>query len=373
MAVQLKKIETAQDKDRFIHFPWIVYENNPLWVPPLVGERGRFLDPDINPFFEHAEADLYLALSDNNEPLGRIAVIDDQLYNEFHSESAGFFGMFESVEDQEVANLLLDKALDWSRSKGFKKLMGPMNLSTNHECGLLVEGFDTPPIVGIPYNPPYYTQLFNEWGLIKAKDLVSYRIEVKGIPKYLERASERIRKRSRFKFRQLDLDNFEKEIDVIWDIYNSAWSKNWGFVPLTRKEFVFIADELKHIIQPGFCLIAEVNGEPAGFSLTVPDINQILKTMDGKLFPFGMIKIYLNKSKIDGCRVLTLGVKKNFQHIGIDVLFYYETYKICLKNKIPWCDISWILEDNIPMLTPVSRLGAIPYKRHRIYERISHN
>lgn len=373
MPFELKKVETAQEKEQFIHFPWKIYENNPLWVPPLVGERGRFLDPAINPFFKHAEAELFLAFSDDNVPVGRIAVIDDRLYNEFHSENSGFFGLFESIEDQQVANLLLDKALDWVRSRGLKKLLGPMNLSTNHECGLLVEGFDSSPTIGIPYNPPYYARLFNEWGFIKAKDLVSLRIEVKEIPKYLQRASERINKRNRFKLRPVDLDNFDKEIEIIWDIYNSAWSKNWGFVPLTREEFLFIAVELKHIIQPGFCLIAEVKGEPAGFSLTVPDINQILKTMDGKLFPFGMIKIYLNKSKIDGYRVLTLGVKKNFQHMGIDAQFYFETYKNCLEKKIPWCDISWVLEDNKPMLTPVTRLGAIPYKRHRIYERNCHN
>ena len=373
MTLEIVKVSSVQEKNQFIRLPWKIYKDFPLWVPPLISERRQFLDPEKNPFFKNAEVSLYLVISGQKEPLGRIAVIDNRLHNEFHSDSAGFFGMFECVQDQDVADLLLDTAFDWLKSKGFNKLLGPMNLSTNHECGLLVEGFDKPPVMGIPYNPPYYSELFAAWGLKKAKDLLSLLIEITEIPEYIKKATAKILKRGRFTLRQLDMGNFDNELKIFWDVYNSAWESNWGFVPLSREEFMFIAQDLKHIIQPELCKIAEVKGEPVAFSLIVPDINQSLKKMNGRLFPFGFIKFFLNKNKIDVYRVMTLGVKNEFKNRGIDALLYYEIYKSFLKKNIRYCDVSWVLEDNLPMLKPMLRLGARPYKRHRIYERVREN
>ncbi|MFQ5715733.1 MAG: hypothetical protein ACE5GQ_01370, partial [Nitrospinales bacterium] len=319
---------------------------------------------------------LFLALTENNEIVGRIALILDRAHNEFHAEDTGFFGMFESIDNQEVADALLNAALNWSRSKGLQKLVGPMNLSTNHECGLLVEGFDLPPTIGIPYTPPYYPDLFRRWGLVKAKDLLSLKLDIKrAIPDYMHEAALKIRnrKRSRFVIRPLRLDQFDREVGIIWEVYNSAWERNWGFVPMSRGEFNFAVQGMKPVVQPHLCLIAEVKNEPAAFALAVPDINQILKHLNGRLFPFGWFRFYRDKKKIDTYRVLTLGVKKKYRRLGIDMVMYHELYTQFKKQNTEWCEMSWILEDNLPILTPLYRMGGFVYKRHRIYERAIDN
>ena len=370
MGYELVKVETSRELEQFIRLPWKVYKDHPCWVPPLIQERKKFLNPDINPFFEHAKVDLFLAVNSDRSPAGRIALIHDQNYQDDHSELVGMFGMFEAMDDSNLFHFLLDKAYEWCREKGYARLIGPMNLSTNHECGLLVEGFDSPTMFGIPYNHDYYGKYFEDWGLQKAKDLLAFRLDLIRIPEYLERAAKKLKKRNHFNIRPLDVKKFEEEISILWDVYNSAWIQNWGFVPMTQKEFVFSAQEMKPIVQPEFCLIAEVKGEPVGFSLALPDVNQVLKKMNGRLFPFGWAQFLLNKNKIDAFRVLTLGVKKKFRRLGIDALFYYETYRLFLERKIKWCEMSWLLEDNKSMVDPMYRIGAKIYKRHRIYERI---
>ncbi|KMP11916.1 hypothetical protein UR09_02300 [Candidatus Nitromaritima sp. SCGC AAA799-A02] len=369
MTFDLEKVETPADRNRFIRLPWNIYRDHPCWVPPLIGERKRFLDPKINPFFEEAETDLYLVLDENRTPVGRIAITLNHAYNKFHSERVGFFGLFESVDDRKVSDLLLDKAYAWCHEKNLDKLMGPANLSTNHECGLLVEGFDTPPVIGIPYNLPYYVDLFQQWGLNKAKDLLSLKLDLTGIPAYLESGISRLRKRNRFSVRPFRPNKFDEEIDIMWDVYNSAWTANWGFVPMSQREFVFSAHEMKSFVHPEFCLIAEVKGEPAGFSLTLPDVNQILKHMDGRLFPLGWAKFLWGRNKINNYRVVALGVKNKFRRLGIDAYFNYTTYQKFLAEKVPVCDLSWVLEDNHNILDPIRRIGGTIYKRHRIYER----
>lgn len=374
MGLEVKKVESAADKRKFLKLPWKIYRDQPLWVPPLLDEQKKFLNPKVNPFFETAEVEYFLVLSDDLEPVGRVAAILNRAYNEFHSEQVGFFGMYESIDDQGVADLLLDTAYHWCLAKGCNKIIGPANLSTNHECGLLIEGYDLPPMFGMPYNPPYYSKQFQQWGLVKAKDLVSFNISpfVK-VPEYMDRANTKIRKRNRFTLRSLRLDRFWEEVDIIWDVYNSAWSANWGFVPMTRKEFVFSAEGMKKIAVEDFCFIAEVGSQPVGFSLMIPNINQVLKSMNGRLLPFGWLKFLLNKKKIDTSRVLTLGVKKEFQRQGIDLCLYYETYKKCVEKNMALCEMSWVLEDNEGMTAPLHRMGAKIYKRHRIYERFDEN
>ena len=248
----LIKVETSRDLERFVRLPWKIYKDQPYWVPPLIRERKQFLNPDINPFFEHAEVDLFLAVDAGQSPVGRIALIHDRSYQDLHPEPVGMFGMFESVDDPIISHLLLDKAYQWCQERGFARLMGPMNLSTNHECGLLIEGFDSPTMFGIPYNPEYYKKHFEAWGLQKAQDLVAFKMDPIQIPDYLKHAAVKLKQRNRFTVRCLNLDRFEKEISILWDIYNSAWSRNWGFVPMTRKEFEFSAREMKSIVQPEF-------------------------------------------------------------------------------------------------------------------------
>jgi len=369
MQIELVKVAGRDDLERFIELPGWLYRDDPHWVSPLKFERKIFFDHKKNPFFETAEVELYLAIQDG-KTVGRIAVIEDRTYNEFHKERVGFFGMFECIEDFSVAKLLLNKAHAWSREQKFDRLRGPMNLSSNHECGLLVEGFDSDPTFGIPYNPPFYKEFMERWGLVKVKDLLSFKLKLDKIPEYLARATKKIRLRNHFSIRRLDMSRFESEVQTIWDIYNSAWSNNWGFSPMSKAEFWFAAKEMKKIVNPRYCFIAEVHGQPAGFSLTIPDVNQAIKPLNGKIFPFGWAQFLYGMCKVDFWRVLTLGVKKKYQRQGIDVLMYHDTFQEFLDNGVPYCEMSWMLEDNEPMLMALRRLGGWEYKRHRIYEII---
>ena len=369
MVLSVKEVKTPADKKQFIQLPWRIYGDSSLWVPPLISERKKFLDPAVNPFFKDSKVDLFLVVSNNRTVVGRVALIENHVYNKKLSQQVGFFGMFEVINDEQASDLLLDEAEKWCQKKKFNKLMGPVNLSTNHECGLLVDGFDIPPVIGMPYNPRYYSNLLEGWGLEKNKDLVSLRMELPKIPEYLGSAMSRLKKRGRFMVRPFRLNKFNEEIDAIWHIYNESWVDNWGFIPMSKEEFLYSANEMRSFFQPEYCFIAEVNGEPAGFSLTLPDINVILKKMNGRTFPFGWASFFWNKNKIKLYRVLALGVKKQYRRSGIDVALYYETYKKFVEKKIKWCDMSWVLEDNKDILSPISRLGGVIYKRHRIYER----
>jgi hypothetical protein len=369
MVFSVKKVKTPADKQQFIQMPWRVYDKPSLWVPPLISERLKFLNPEVNPFFKESEVDLFLVISESKEVVGRIALIINHAHNQKFSEKVGFFGMFETINNKEASDSLFDVATVWCREKNLNKLVGPVNLSTNHECGLLIDGFDYPPVIGIPYNPSYYSDILDDLKFNKAKDLISLRLEITQMPQYLELAMSRLNSRQRFSVRFIRLNRFDEEIDLIWDIYNDAWIDNWGFVPMSKEEFKYAACEMKNFIQPEYCFISEVNGEPAGFSITLPDINRILKTMNGRLFPLGWANFLWNKNNIKVYRVVALGVKKKYRCLGIDAALYYETYNRFLNNKIKWCDISWVLEDNKSMLDPVMRLGGTIYKRHRIYEK----
>ena len=369
MVFSVKKVKTPAEKRQFIRLPWRIYGDSPSWVPPLISEREKFLNPEVNPFFKESEVDLFLVVSSDKTPVGRIALIINHIRNKNFSEQVAFFGMFEVVNDREVSDLLLNTAEIWCREKKIRKLVGPVSLSTNHECGLLIDGFDVPPVIGVPYNPRYYLGFLEGWGLGKSKDLVSLRLDLPCVPEYLESAMSRLRKKERFLVRPICLSKFTEEIDIIWDIYNEAWGDNWGFLPMSKKEFQYIANEMRSFIQPEHCFVSEINGEPVGFSITLPDINAVLKKMNGRLLPFGWIKFLWNRNNITLYRVVALGVKKKYRRLGVDVALYYETYKKFVEKKIEWCDMSWVLEDNKGILAPISRLGGTIYKRHRIYER----
>ena len=369
MSFKIVEVKNSADLDRFIRLPWKIYKDCPNWVPPLVFERKKFLNPQINPFFDRAEVKLLLVEDEKGTTLGRIALVHDHIYQENYSKNTGIMGMVETVDDENVSRLLFDEARSWCEERGFDKLIGPMSLSINHECGLMLEGFDRPPMLGIPYNPKYYEKHFQEWGFNKSKDLVSFRLNLIKVPEYLQNAAHKLEKRGRFKLRNLNISKFEEELKIIWKIYNAAWDLNWGSVPMTYKEFAYVAREMKSFVNPELFLIAEVKGEPVGFSLALPDVNQILIKLDGRLFPFGWAKFLWNKNKIDSYRVLTLGVKKKFRGLGIDAYMYCEMYKKFIENGIKWCEMSWMLEDNADIMEPIFKIGGTIYKRHRIYER----
>jgi len=317
--------------------------------------------------------DLFLAES-NGKPVGRIAAIKNDNHNSFHKDKTGFFGFFETIDDEEVSDLLLDTACGWCKDKGFDKIMGPMNPSTNDECGLLVNGFDSNPVIMMTYNPPHYEKKITDFGFSKEKDLYAYYIPVEVIKNEklmakLERVAKIIRSREGVVTRKVNMKDLNNEIHRIEEVYNNAWEYNWGFVPMTTAEFDYIGKNIKAIVDPDFVIIAEINGVPAGFSLSIPDLNQVLKKMNGRLLPFGIFKLLSGKKKIDMVRIIIMGVKHEYQKKGIDSVFYLETIKEGNRKGIKAGEISWVLEDNMPMRQTAENLGAYIYKTYRIFSK----
>lgn len=369
--LKIKQVQGKKDLSDFIKFPWKVYRGDPLWVPPLISERKDFFNPQKNPFFKHSEVVFYLA-EKNGEIAGRICGILNRNHIDFHQEKAGFFGFFECVKDFDVAKLLLEKVKEWLKSKGMEIMRGPMNFSTNDEVGFLLEGFDSPPVFMMTYNPPYYLDFMDKSGMDKAKDLFAYYFDkTYKPPDRMVRMAERIEKKEEINVRCIDLKNFEEELQRIKKIYNSAWSKNWGFVPMTDEEFEHLAKNMKMIVDPFMVFIAEVDGEPAGFSLALPDLNLVLKRLNGRLFPFGLPKLlwYTKIRKImKGIRIVTMGVVPEYQKRGIDSVFYIRTIMDGINRGYRWAELSWVLEDNLLMNRVLKILGAKLYKKYRIYE-----
>lgn len=358
---------------KFIKLPWDLYKGDPYWVPPLIFDVRKNLDPKRNPFFKHAELQLFLAEKDG-KLVGRIAAIKNDNHNNFHKDKAGFFGFYDTIDDEEVSDLLLDTACDWVKQKGFDEILGPVNPSTNDECGLLVEGFNSSPVFLMTYNPSHYQSKIENFGFLKANDLYAYYIPAevindKKMMAKLERMSELIKKRSDVKTYNINMKDLTNEVRKIENIYNSAWEKNWGFVPITTEEFDYMAESLKMVVDPDLVMFAEVAGDPAGFTLSLPDFNQVLKKVNGRLLPFGFLKILTGKKKIDFLRVIIMGVKPEYQKKAIDSVFYLETIKAGNRNGYTGAEISWVLEDNMPMRMTAEKLGARIYKTYRIYRK----
>ncbi|MCK4908795.1 MAG: N-acetyltransferase [Planctomycetes bacterium] len=369
MNLKIIEVKNRQAKKDFITLPWHIYQDNPYWVPPIISEEWKFLDPKVNPFFKHSEVVLFLAYNETNQPVGRIAAIINRNHIKFHQEQIGFFGLFESINSPEVARLLLETARNYLKSKGMSAMRGPMNFSVNDTCGLLIEGFDDPPTFLMPYNLTYYPDLLTTNGLSKIKDLYAYLfIPAVEWPKKISRIAQRIRSRKDIVIRSADIKNMDREVKIIQKIYNQAWQGNWGAIPMTNEEIKHMASELKHLLIPELLLIAEVNGQPVGFSLTLPDYNQAIKKINGRLWPFGIFRLLAARRKINKGRMLTMGIAKEYQRRGIDVIFYIETTKNALKLGYQEAELSWVLEDNNLMNRTIQLLGARLYKKYRIYE-----
>jgi len=367
----VREVATPRDRESFIRLPWQIYGNDPNWVPPLLVERRAFLDPRRNPFFEHAAVKLFLAADGAGRTLGRIAAIVNHNHIRTHREKTGFFGLFECVPEQAVADALLARAAEFLRGHGMETMRGPESMCVNDEIGLLVEGFDRPPMIMMPYNPPYYEALLVRHGFTKSMDLYAYYVEDREgtIPERVRRGVELARRRHRFTVRSLRMKDFDAELERIHRLYTSAWEDNWGAVPMTEREFRHLAENLRKIVDPELCLIAEVAGEPAGFSLALPDFNQILIRLNGRLLPFGIIRFLLYRRRIDAVRILTMGVIKKYRHMGIDNCFYYETYRRGLAKGIRRAEMSWVLENNTAMNRILENLGFKVYKKYRLYDR----
>ena len=369
--IEIKKAESKKEIKSFIDFPHDLYKNDDFYVPELFIAQKDLLDKQNHPFFDHSEADFFLAYK-NGEIVGRIAAIKNNNYIEYTGDQAANFGFFDVVEDYEVAEKLLTTAVDWAKDKNLLSIMGPTNFSTNETCGLLVDGFDSPPTVMMTYNKPYYVDFIEKFGLKSEMDLLSYKINTADVPNKLLRLSDKILQRLNGKgitIRKVNLKNFKQEIDSIFEIYNSAWEKNWGFVPMTKEEFRHAAKDMKSIVDPDFLLVAEYEGKMIGFSLIIPDMNIPLKQLKrGRLLPFGIIKLLYYKNKIDRVRIVTLGVVEEFRKLGIDGYFYMKAFEEAKNKKMEFGEASWILANNDAMNKAILNINGQVYKTHRLYK-----
>ena len=352
----------------FVELPYNIYRKDRCWVPPLRIAVRELLDRKKHPFYRNAEAEFFLARRDG-VAVGRVAAIIDRAHNAFHEENAGFFGFFECVDDIAVAEALLTRARQWTCERGAQFLRGPVNPSTNYECGMLIQGFDSDPMVMMTYTPPYYPALMDRLGLRRAKDLLAYASTPSDVElQKIEHAAKRVYKKTGVQVRPINMKDFDNDVGRVWEVYRSAWSRNWGFVPMSREEFFQMGKEMKMILKPDLVLIGEVGDRMVGFALALPDVNQALKPARGRLFPVGLFKILYRKGRITSVRVLALGVVPDHRASGVAAAFYATLVRNARRLGYGRCEMSWILEDNLLMNRSLEVMGARRYKTYRIYD-----
>ena len=368
--VEIIPADTGNAFRAFIDLPYRLYRNQPHFVPPLRRERLDLFDKAHHPFFRHAEGAFFLARRDGR-PVGRIEAIVNHAHNQFHDDRVGFFGAFESENDRAVSNALLAHAARWLGERRLQVMRGPVTHSTNEETGLLIEGFDEPPMIGMPYNPPYYAALLDAFGLTKAKDVYGWEIRAEQtIPEKIHRVADIVRKSTNVVVRRANFADYAGEIGRAMAVYNASWTRNWGFVPLTEAEFVHAADQLRPVLErfPEGVLLAEVGGRAVGFCLAVLDVNQALaRVRDGRLFPFGFWHLYHGLRRVDQIRVMALGILPEFRHRGIDALMYLELLSHGQRLGYRRAEIGWTLEDNRAMNRAIL-MGGRHHKTYRLYE-----
>ena len=357
---------------KFIDFPHVLYQNDPYYVPELFIAQRDILTPGKHPFHEHSVVKLFLACEDGIIK-GRIAAILNNNHNQFNKSNEGFFGFFDCENNTEVSTKLFLAAAAWLKEQGVKGIIGPVNPTTNDPTGLLIDGFDSAPMAMMPYNKPYYAELIKNSGFVKKVDLVAYYLDTKTTddkPVRLHNALlTRLEKRN-ITIRTINIKDFKNETARIRDVYNAAWDHNMGFVPMTEHEFKYLAKDLKMILDPDLCLVAEHEGKIVGFALAIPDINQILiKIKRGRLLPFGIFKLLLGRKKINRIRILALGVIEGYKKAGIEACFYASIIEKARKKHILGGEASWILEDNFLMNKGIQDMAGKVYKTYRLYEK----
>lgn len=360
-------VRGRRDRGRFIALPYHLHRGDPCWAPPLRRDVRLLLSPS-NPFFAHAEAEHFLAERDG-KTVGRITATWNRAHNAFHSDRAGFFGFFECVDDPAVAAALFDAAGRWLAARGLDVMRGPVSFSTNDEAGLLVDGFDTPAALMMPHNPRYYVALVENAGFRKAKDLLAYQRRFDQPPRRLHEAARRLSARRRITVRPLDMKRYRAEVELVKRLYNQAWERNWGFVPLTDAEIDFLAAQLRPVIVPDLVAFAEHEGRPIGFAAVLPDLNVALRrNPSGRLFP-GILRVLLARRRIDRVRVLLLGTLPEWRGKGVDAILDERIWTEAHRRGYRWAEAGWILEDNHAMRNGVVNLGFEVYKTYRVYER----
>jgi GNAT superfamily N-acetyltransferase len=372
--ITIEPVTTRKGLIEYIKFPFQLYKGDPCWVPPLIEERRDYFDPKKNPLYEHCRYQLFIARCDGRIA-GTIGAIVNDNHNRVHEELMGAFGFFECIDDQQVADALLDAAEDWCRAQGMMVMRGPLNFSMNDEVGTLIDGFDSPPVVMMTYNPRYYPRLIETHGYKKAMDLWAWYFGLeeglRNAPEKLYRVAQKAMEKQGLRVRKIDLKNLDADVALFKEAYNRAWEKNWGFVPLTDHEIDHMVKGLKPVLDPNLVFIAETaDGKPAGISLTLPDLHQALKRSGGgHMFPFGLIKFLWQRRKIDQIRLVAMGMIDQYRGRGIDAIFYLETAREALKRGYKSVEGSWILETNTAMNSIIERVGGERYKTYRVYEK----
>ena len=379
MALEIRPVDSKQDLERFLHIPWTLgMKSDPNWVPPLLDDYRRSLNPKKSPFLKHGEVRCFLALQDG-APVGRISAQTDADFDRQWPGEKGvaFFGFFDSKDDPAVARALFDAAAGWARSKGRTRMRGPFTLDSKGEVGVLIDGFDTPPRIGMPHNRPYVGPLIESAGLAKAKDFYAWWYTSGQIDERTHRIAERTLQLPNVRVRPMELANFRSEVDIVRDIYNSAWSQNWGFIPFTTDELEIIATEYKMFVDTEIALIAEVDGKPAAMCFAIPDVNEMVKDFDGELVrrPQNLLKLLwrLRFRRPKHARLLLLGVKEEYRashrYGTLAAVLYVEVARRGAARGYVGGELSWTLEDNVMINRGIERMGARRYKTYRVYER----
>jgi GNAT superfamily N-acetyltransferase len=375
--VRIRRVASRADRSSFLALPERLYADDPNWVPPLRSSVRALLDTSHHPFYaggERAHIELFLA-EDDREVVGRVAAIHNHVSNRFHDENVVCFGFFEAVDRTDVAIGLLSAVETWASGRGARRVRGPMNPSTNYECGMLVDGFSRPPVLMMTYNPRYYPRLVERAGYRKAKDLLAYLSAVHGASlERLERLAERTRARNPgLVTRAADLKAFHSEVTAIQGIYNAAWERNWGFVPMSDGEIVALAKDLRPLVHPELLRFAEIDGEPAGFLLAVPDWNPVLRDLGGSIFrhPLRTVRhvLFTGPEDLQGLRLITLGVTEPHRKRGLEAVLFAEGIRAALELGYEWAEYSWILEDNELTKRAVRLMDGELYKTYRVYEK----
>ena len=367
--VTVTAANSAPDRKEFIELPYRLHKGHPYWVPPLRSDVAHLIDPK-NPFFAHAEMQLFVARDASGKVVGRIAAVKNDAHTERHHDGVGFFGFFECANDPAIAAALFDAARDWLKKRGFTVMRGPMSPSINDEIGFLIEGFDLQPVVMMPYTPQYYPKLAESYGFAKAKDVYAYRHDKNALElDRVKRLADVLAKRNKIVVRPLNMKNFQGDVDKVKDLYNVAWEANWGAVQITEEELADVAKQLKPVVVPDIVQFAEINGETVGFALALPDLNVALKHMGGRLFPTGFLKLLWYQRKVPGLRVWALGVHPDHRRSGAAELMYLAIVKNGLARGMVYGESGWILEDNFLMRQAIEKMGGQRYKTYRVYDK----
>lgn len=377
MSFELIEVPLSDRKlvERFIRVPWYInreHAPSERWVPPLLMDRRDYLNPAKNPFFKHVQAAFWLARKDGRD-VARVAAVRDEDHVKFHGEQAGYLGMFECPDDPELAKALVERAGSWLKARGCETMLGPFELSLNYISGVLVDGFDRDPAINMPYNPRYYDRLLLGTGMSKARDLLQWGIDPqKPVPERIVRVAEKVAARKGITIRPLDFSRWDAEVEKTLEVYNDAWEKNWGFVPMGREEYLHLAKDLKLVLEPGLPIVAEVGGEPVAFVITILDVNPVMKKLDGKLLPFGIFRLLWDlkvKKVVRGGRLILLGIKAAYRGQGIDSLLFLATHRAA--QRLGWTEgqIGWTLEDNHRVNSAIRAMGGYQIATYRVYQR----